>query len=193
MKTVESIIKTIRFAADQSDFASCEGQIMLFFDEIDKHKALSIVLEQLKQYQPIFAQSYSDVIWMPDVLNLIEAQESSQQIESLLRWEEFKEWDHNAYFSSVETLSWAYSELCDENHSKAREYLLRSLQAIMNAHRYHFWSTHYPHLEQFWNLEDGNLDGMLASLSFARDPIVQAFMKDEWYGIAAQIGAWDQI
>ena len=171
MSTLETIAQALRHAADRYDGLSCEEQILFLFDEVDKHKALTVVLELLKQYQPVFAHFHDDIIWIPEVLNLLQAKASPERIKPLMRWEEFEKWDQNAYFSSVESLCWAYFRLQDEDYYKARENLLSSLQAIMNAHRYNFWSSRYPHLELFWGAGD-DLDSTLARLSCARDPIV---------------------
>jgi len=189
MSIVTQITTTIREAADQHDFATCRGQIMILFDDVDKHRAFSVVLRQLKDYQTIFEKSYSDIVWIPNALSLLESKASPEQIKPLLRWEEFETWGQNAYFGSVEELCWSYFALWnDENIPKAKENLLRSLQSVSSAHRYHFWSRQYPHLVQFWYSRDATEEQeLLTRLSFARDPLVQEFAKKKWYNIATQI------
>ena len=186
METHKEIAANMRHFAADNGWNNCLTEFMRVFDEVDRQLAFNLVLEQLRDYQQIFVQSHSDYEWIPQILKLLEASGNNRELETLLRWEEFDRWDETAFFSSVEYISWAYQSLNDAKYTDAKDKIKHAMQAIMNAHRYHFWVSQYPHLEPFWGLDD-DLDGRLAHLSFVRDPLVNAFVKNRWYRVSENI------
>jgi len=187
METHKEIAANMCHFADDNGWSNCITEFIRVFDEIDRQLAFNLVLEQLKDYEKIFVQSHADYEWISQILKLLEANGNNNEVGTLLKWEEFDRWDDTAFFSSVEYISWTYQSLNDEKYTDARDKIARAMQAIMNAHRYHFWVSQYPHLEPFWNLDDNNSDGKLAHLSFVRDPLVNAFVKDRWYRLSENI------
>lgn len=182
-------VKELREFARNFKEIERERLLTMLFMEIGFRPAFSIGVKQLKGYLPIFEEEEPEVSWVTQLIQRWEQQEPIETLSSLTRYEEVTDWDNTMYLQAIELFDNAYFESRNGDQEKAIQLLVDAIVVFTRAMRYQFWSIKQEQLVQFWNLPEDDLNGILARLSYARDPIVNDYVRDIWYSIADDIDA----
>jgi len=177
--------KHLRYAALDYNWDECQRLSSMLFNVIGFSTAFAIGVKQLKRYLSIFNQKEPEISWVNQLIDIWERKEIIET-SSLVRYEDVTDWGNVAYLRAVELFDDALSENSKSKNEKALHLLAEGLLVFTRAMRYEFWSTAQPQLVSFWNAAE-ELNGRLASLSYARDPIVNDYVKDIWFSLADDI------